>query len=121
MHEMAIALALVEQLQRVAAEQRAVRIVRVELECGVMQQVVPEALRLAFAACSADTCAAGAELVVREEPLAAVCRACGQRYRPALDDYTCPGCRSAEAELVAGRDILLRAVECETQSGGATS
>ncbi|HPM22410.1 MAG TPA: hydrogenase maturation nickel metallochaperone HypA [Phycisphaerae bacterium] len=119
MHEFSIASALVDQLQRIAAEQRATRIIAVEVHCGVMQQVVPEALRLAFEATSTDTPAAGATLTIVEEGLVARCRACDVCYAAAIDDYACPRCRQADVELLAGRDIVLRTVTCETQDGVA--
>jgi len=114
MHEMSIALALVEQLQRIAAEQRAVRIVEVEVRCGVLRQVVPEALQLAFSAASADTPAAGAVLRISEEDLVAKCRPCGTQFAARMDDYRCPTCRQADVELVGGQDIVLKSVVCDT-------
>lgn len=120
MHEMSIAVALVEQLQRLAAEQRAVRIVDVEVQCGILRQVVPGALRLAFEAASADTPAAGATLKIVEEGLAALCRGCGERFEAAIDDYRCPRCRLADVELVAGQDIVLKTVVCETEDEATT-
>ncbi len=119
MHEMSIATALVGQLQRIAAEQHAVRIREVEVQCGVMQQVVPEALQLAFEAASTDTLAAGATLRIVEEGLAAQCRACDERYAAALDDFRCPRCHTADVVLVAGRDVVLRTVVCETEDEAA--
>jgi hydrogenase nickel incorporation protein HypA/HybF len=114
MHEMSIAIALVEQLQRIAVEQRAARIVEIELECGVMRQVVPEALQLAFQAASADTAAAGAQLRISAQHVVAKCRECGTRFAPSLDDYRCPDCGQACVEVVSGQDILLKSVVCET-------
>jgi hydrogenase nickel incorporation protein HypA/HybF len=113
MHEMSIATALLEQLRRIAAEQQAARIVEVEVHCGVMQQVVPESLQLAFEAASTDTLAAGARLKIVETGLAARCRSCGEQFEAAIDNYLCPRCRTADVEIVAGRDIVLRSVVCE--------
>lgn len=115
MHEMSIASNLMDQLLRIADEQHAVRIVEVDVVCGVMQQVVPDALELAFEALSADTVAAGACLKVTEESLVAVCRSCGQRFEPTMESFLCPQCQQADAELIAGHDIVLRTVVCETE------
>ncbi len=121
MHEMSIAMALVDQLQRIAAEQHATRITEVEVRCGVLRQVAPEALELAFCAASADTPAAGAVLTVVEEGLRARCRACGQEFEAAIDNYLCPQCRMADVELLAGRDIVLQSVTCETEDRNQAS
>jgi hydrogenase nickel incorporation protein HypA/HybF len=111
---MGIATSLMEQLERIAAAERAVRIVEVEVVCGVMQQVVPEALQLAFEAVTAGTLAEGAALAIKEEAMAARCRVCGRTYAPRIDDYLCPECGQADAELTAGQDIILKSVVCET-------
>lgn len=115
MHEMSIAASLMEQLQRIAAEQNAKRITEVEVVCGVMQQVVPEALELAFEALAQDTPAAEATLRIVEEPLVGTCRACNREYAPELDDFRCPACGLADPELTAGRDIVLKTVVVETE------
>ncbi len=111
---MSIALSLVEQLQRLAAEHQAVRITEVEVRCGVLRQVAPAALELAFTAATAETVAAGANLKVIEEGLVARCRACGTEFATEIDDYSCPTCQQADVEFVAGHDIVLTAVVCET-------
>lgn len=121
MHEMSIATSLMDQLERLAEEQAVVRITEVEVVCGVMQQIVPEALQLAFEAVSADTVAAGAVLTIVEEGLVARCQSCGRQYEPAIDDFRCPACGTANPELLAGRDIVLRSVGCETEGEAAAS
>lgn len=119
MHELSIASAMMDQLLRIAGEQRARRITEVEVVCGVMQQVVPEALELAFEALSADTPAAGATLRIVEEPLEVVCRLCGTRFEAEIDDYLCRRCNAADVEIVAGRDIVLKTVVCEQEEAAA--
>jgi len=116
---MSIASALMQQLLRIADEQRAARIVDVEVRCGVLQQVVPEALQLAFEALSAETPAAGATLKIVEVEPVARCRACNERYPARLDIYLCPRCGQADVELLAGRDIVLQSVTCETEDRAA--
>lgn len=114
MHELAIAENILEHVLRIAGEQRATRVLEVEVVCGVVQQIVPEALTLGFAAQSAGTAAEGAALKVTEEPVRARCRDCRAEFAAAIDDYRCPTCRRADVELVAGRDIVLKTVVCET-------
>jgi hydrogenase nickel incorporation protein HypA/HybF len=114
MHEMSIAASLVRELLGIVAERPGLRIVEVELHCGVMQQVVPEALRWAFEAASAGTPAQGARLKIVEQELAARCRGCGRDFAATIDNYQCPGCGRADVDLLAGRDIVLQSVVCET-------
>ena len=115
MHEMSIALSLVEQLQRLAEQHHATSISELEVQCGVMRQVVPEALELAFTAAAMETIAAGATLKIIEEPLVVRCRQCGTEFAAEIDDYACSGCKLADVEILAGRDIVLKSVTCETE------
>lgn len=115
MHELSIAANLMDQLTRIAREQGAARIVEVEVRCGVMQQVVAEALATAFDVLSAETPAAGAQLRIVEVELAGACRQCGRRYEPRIDDFVCPDCGAADVALTAGDDIVLQSVVCEVE------
>ncbi len=121
MHEMAIAASVVEHVLKVAEQAGAVRIEAVELEIGVLQLVVPEALELAFAAATQDTRAAGAKLKMTPVAALAECRQCGLRFEPAIDNYLCPHCQQADVQVVAGRDILLKSVMCEMPESAAAS
>ena len=114
---MSIAVSLVDQLLELARQQRACRIEEVELETGVLQQVVPEALELAFKVASEGTVADGATLKLVEVPAVAECRPCGHRFEPAIDDYRCPRCERADVRIVAGNDIVLKTVVCQTGDG----
>jgi hydrogenase nickel incorporation protein HypA/HybF len=114
---MSIAMNLVEQLERLIEQHAATCVVEVEVECGVLQQVVPEALELAFAAATADTPACGAKLLIIEREIAARCRGCGTRFDARIDEYRCPRCGAADADVLAGRDIVLKSVVLEAVAG----
>ena len=43
------------------------------------------------------------------------CRVCGHEYEPNIDDFLCPKCSQANAELLVGQDIVLQTVICETE------
>lgn len=119
MHEMAIASALVDQVLRVAREHQAERVSEVVVVCGVVQQVVPEALELAFEAVTAGTTAEGATLRIEMQGIVARCRECGLQYEAAVDDYGCPDCGAADAELLRGHDIILQTVVCDVRDEAA--
>jgi len=112
-HELALADHLLRHVLHCAGTGGLTRVLRIELSVGRAQQVVAEALRTAFTVLSEDTIAAGAELVLVEEPLSARCEACGESFSPAIDDFTCPGCGRAAARLVGGTDVVLTSIEGE--------
>lgn len=115
MHEMAIVSQLLEEVLRVAHNHHATHVSEIEVRVGSMRQVVPEALRVGFEAASAGTMAQGARLRISEERIVAVCKICGCMFMPRLDDFVCPQCLQSEPRIVAGNDILLRSMVCETE------
>jgi len=64
MHEMAIALALIEQTETVAREQHARAIAGITVVVGRLSGTDPDALRAVFELAAEDTLAAGARLEV---------------------------------------------------------
>ena len=119
MHEMSIAVEIVEQCLRIAAENNVTRVDEVDLEIGVLRRVVPEAMELAFQAASEGTVLAGAKLQIHEERLVAVCRACDCMFCPSIDDFTCSKCGAAEPRIVAGNDIIIKSLVCQTPENSA--
>jgi hydrogenase nickel incorporation protein HypA/HybF len=118
MHELAIA----ESIVRIAcahAEDR--RVTKVELKVGHLRQVVPSALRFAFALVAEGTAVAGAELAIEEVPAAGRCRACGSTSVFASFPLQCARCSGLDLELIAGEELLVDALELEdalTMNGG---
>ena len=121
MHEMAIATSLVDSLLEIAQQQDVARIEAVEVEIGALQLVVPEALELAFTAATADTMAEGAALKLVEVPAAAECRECGCGFQPTVDSFLCPQCQQADVRIVAGNDIILKSMVCQTRERASQS
>lgn len=117
MHEMSIALALMQQLEAVASEHGVERIDALTVRAGVFRQVVPDALESAFEAVARGTRAEGATLTIEVTPAVAQCRRCGLRFQPALDCFLCERCGQADVELVEGNDIFLTSVTCELPDG----
>lgn len=117
MHEMSVATTLLAQVLTSAEANRLTTIETVTVELGQLRLVVPEALGMAFAALATGTLAAGARLELHDIPAQARCRACGKSYAPGIDDFRCPACGRAEAEILAGDDIILRSLAGSTDDG----
>ncbi len=116
MHEMSIAEILVKQIVEAARANGLPRVTEAEVEVGVMRQVVPEAMELAFAALSEETLAAGAKLVIREIPLEGRCRVCGRSYAMPPGWLSCPDCGAADVEITAGNDIVLKSISLDEEA-----
>ena len=111
MHEMSIAVALVDQVVELAGQHGARRIDEVAIDVGILRLVVPEALTEAFKIVAEGTLAKGAELTIAEVTASAECRKCGHAYPAAVDDYLCPQCGQADPHFVGGNDIIIKSTE----------
>jgi hydrogenase nickel incorporation protein HypA/HybF len=120
MHELSIAGAVVDIVNRHAGGRR---VERVELRVGHLRQVVPSALEFAFELVAAGTPAEGAELVMEEVPADVSCRGCGGASTLTAFPAVCGRCGSLDVEVTGGDELLVDALELEeeellTRSGG---
>lgn len=109
MHEMSIALALVEQVEDAAARHgQASAVRRIRVEIGELAGVVPDALHFAFELAASGTVLDGAELLTDPIPARARCRACTTEWPPGMPpDLVCPACHGNHSELLAGRELRI--------------
>ncbi|KJY26386.1 MULTISPECIES: hydrogenase maturation nickel metallochaperone HypA [Streptomyces] len=112
MHEMSIAMAVVDQVAEAAQAGAARSVSRVELEIGELAGVVPDALAFAFELARAETPLEGAELVTHRVAARARCASCTGEWAVGMPpDLSCPGCGKATAvELLTGRELRIRRV-----------
>jgi hydrogenase nickel incorporation protein HypA/HybF len=114
MHELSIAQALIEQVQR---EMRRAghkgRVARLELAVGRLSGVHCDSLRFAFELIAPGTPVEGAELSISEPRAVCCCRSCGAREE--IDELVveCPRCHAHEISIEEGRDLLLESIEIE--------
>lgn len=120
MHELSIAMALVEQVEKVAREQKALSAAKVTVTIGALSGVDPEALRGAFPLAAEATEAAGAELEIIRVEASLRCRVCGERSRPETPFLCCAGCGSTDVEVESGRELYVTSIEVDVADGGVT-
>lgn len=113
MHELSIAQAIIEQVEHIARENSARRVLAVTVSVGQLSGVEPEALKLAYPLAAEDTVAAAAPLHIESVPAQAICRSCNREFAPDFYLFVCDRCGSAEVELRGGRDLLIKSVELD--------
>ena len=111
MHELGIITNLFDIIEEVAAEHKLVKINRVKLKLGKLQQIVPEMLSFAFDTVAEGTKSDGATLEVDYIPIRMRCNECQQEF--IVDDhiYICPECEETSLTMLAGMEIILESVE----------
>jgi hydrogenase nickel incorporation protein HypA/HybF len=118
-HEISIAMAIVEELEEAAVESGYTRVYAVRLQIGELSCVVNEALEFAWELATADTIAAGARLEIDRIEVALECSACGRTGKPlAPNHFVCSNCGSASATIVRGRELLVAAMEVDDADAG---
>ncbi len=114
MHELSIALGIVEAAQEEAAKRGAPRVTAVHLKLGPLSGVVKDALEFSYGVACADTTLQGSRLVIEETRIMTLCANCGER-RPveSLQSFRCAVCETPATEIVEGRELQLVALEIE--------
>ncbi|MER6615679.1 hydrogenase maturation nickel metallochaperone HypA [Streptomyces xantholiticus] len=111
MHEMSVALAVVDQVEQAARSCGAVGVDSVRLDVGELAGVVPDALAFCFELACAGTVLEGAELITRSVPGTARCGACADVWDVGMPpQLICPACGNAAADLVSGRELRISEV-----------
>ncbi|MFF3399432.1 hydrogenase maturation nickel metallochaperone HypA [Streptomyces sp. NPDC002659] len=119
MHEMSIAVAVVDQVEQAAAEAGDVTAVTsVRLHVGELAGVVPDALSFCFELACAGTVLEGAELVTEFVPARARCEPCADEWAVGMPpQLCCPVCAKATDELLSGRELQIVGVQVEDGQG----
>ena len=114
MHELSIAVSLIEAAEERAREEGAGRILRMCLRVGPLSGVVPEALASAFELASHSTMAEGALLEIERVPLSVFCAACEREVvvRTAFS-FACPACGLPTGDIRSGKELEFSSMEIE--------
>lgn len=111
MHEMSVALSVVDQVERAARSGGAPGVRRVTVEIGELAGVVPDALAFCFELACAGTVLEGAELVTRSLPGRASCTPCQRSWDTGMPpDLLCAVCRRGAGVLLSGRELRITEV-----------
>ncbi|HEY6234211.1 MAG TPA: hydrogenase maturation nickel metallochaperone HypA [Candidatus Elarobacter sp.] len=112
MHELSVALNLLEGVQQTATRDGIDRILAVHVRIGALSGIAPDALRFSWELATAGTVAADSALRIEDVPLIVFCENCAAERAPrAASGLVCPSCGSACPNIVRGRELQLVAME----------
>lgn len=112
MHELSVALSVLDGVTRTASAQGIERVSAVHLRVGSLSGVAPDALAFSWEFATADTIAAGSRLEIERVPLAVFCEHCGAEREPAPGTgLLCPTCSTPAERIVRGRELQVVAME----------
>lgn len=112
MHEMSIAMSLLELAEEEMRKKNCARILTVHVICGALSGVLPDALKLCFDALTAATIHKNAKLEIEIIPAKFKCNFCGTIFL-GENEYLapCPQCGEDFGHtLLQGKELLLASI-----------
>lgn len=113
MHEMSVALSIVEAAEARARREGSGVISEIALVVGRLAGVVPDALRFCFPAAARGTLAEDAVLVIEEREGRGFCVSCGASFAVSFHVAECPECRSLAVRVVSGDEFIIESITIE--------
>jgi hydrogenase nickel incorporation protein HypA/HybF len=113
MHEMSIAMTIVESVVEKAGMEGAGRVSQIELVVGRLAGVAIESLKFCFSAASRETLAESAELVIAEKPAIGECEDCGMRFSVDFHYARCQTCGGFRVKIVSGEELYIQSITIE--------
>ncbi|TVQ90516.1 MAG: hydrogenase maturation nickel metallochaperone HypA [Chromatiaceae bacterium] len=111
MHELSICLSLLDQVTRIAREQRADAVERILVRIGPLAGVEASLLQHAWPLAAAGSSAADAELLIEETAVRIACNDCGAESAAQPNRLLCTACGSHRTRLISGDELLLARLE----------
>jgi hydrogenase nickel incorporation protein HypA/HybF len=113
MHELSIAMSLLDALEE-EAERRQARVIAAHVRLGPLSGVVKEALLSAFEMARESTLLADCRLVIEDVPIVVFCPHCNAN-RPvrSMQEICCQICGTPTPKIISGNEMELKAMEIE--------
>lgn len=114
MHELSIAMSIVEMAQEEAERRGGVQVHAVYLQLGLLTGVVKEALLSSYEMACFATPLEGSKLLIEEIPIEVYCPKCAAA-RPirSIQLFCCPECGTPTSEVLRGKEMEVVALEID--------
>jgi hydrogenase nickel incorporation protein HypA/HybF len=114
LHELSIAMEILDIVRKEAASHGATSVSRVRLRIGGLSGVETDSLSFCFEAVKGEgSLTAGAELVIDNVPVRVRCHSCGGEFSDGGYMVTCPSCGSLETTLLSGEELEIADIEID--------
>jgi len=114
MHELSIALSMVEMAAEEAARRGGIQVNAIHLKLGLLSGVVKEALLFSYDVACEGTLLEGSRLVIEEIPVVVYCPTCeAERTLASVQRFCCFVCDTPTSQVVRGKELEIVALELE--------
>jgi hydrogenase nickel incorporation protein HypA/HybF len=113
MHEMSIAISVIDAVTEKARLEGCAAVTEIDLVVGQLAGVQIESLKFCFSAAAKNTPAEGADLLIEEREGTGLCEECGARFP--IDSFyaKCPDCGVFRVRVVSGEELSVRSITIE--------
>ena len=114
MHELSIAMSMVDMAAEEAARRGEVKVIAIHLRLGPLSGVVKDALLFSYEVACQGTGLEGSQLLIEEIPIRGNCSVCAEET-PVVSpqQMCCAVCQAPMLEVVSGRELEVSALEIE--------
>lgn len=113
MHEMSLAMSIVEQTRTAAAAEGAERILAVEIEVGSLAGVMIESLEFCLEAAARSTPVADTDFRLIPVMARGECASCRDSFEVDSFFAVCPRCGKGDLAITGGRELKIRSLTIE--------
>ena len=114
MHELSIALSMIEMATEEAERRGGTRVNALHLKLGPLSGVVKDALLFSYEVACNGTLLEGSQLFIEDVPVVIYCRECqSEQQLESIQRFCCPACGTLTSEVVRGRELEVVAMEIE--------
>lgn len=113
MHEMSIAMSIVDAVADKARQEGCSVVTGIELVVGRLSGVEVESLKFCFSAAARNTPAENAELLIEEREAAGRCEECGEQFPVASYHASCPSCGKFRVRVISGEELAVKSITIE--------
>lgn len=112
MHELSIAVSMVERIIEESESRGGLAVEAVHLKLGVLSGVDKDALEFSYEIACEGTFLVGSRLVIETVPLLIYCETCKTERAPtSIQQIDCPQCHTPSQNIVRGRELEVSALE----------
>ncbi|MBM3235209.1 hydrogenase maturation nickel metallochaperone HypA [Candidatus Poribacteria bacterium] len=113
MHEMSIVESILATVLKEAEKYQVHKVNSIQLKVGKLWQIIPDTLQFCYSVATQGTIAEGSEMVMVQTPIVAKCKRCRGRFEVENYFFICPDCQVADAEVIAGDELIIETIETE--------
>jgi hydrogenase nickel incorporation protein HypA/HybF len=114
MHELSIAISIVELAQEEAERRGDVHVNAIHLKLGLLSGVAKEALLSSYDLACEGTTLEGSKLIIEDIPIVVYCPKCNaRRLASSVQWFSCPECGTPTPEILQGRELQVAAMEIQ--------